>query len=252
MTPQTFFERHEKKYLLSQGQYEALRELLQGQAQQDDYGLHTICTLYYDTDDNRSIRQREDKLAYREKLRLRSYGVPGNADTVFLELKKKVCGVTYKRRLPLPLAEARAYLQHGQPPTEQGQVFGEIDWFMKQNCPKAQMLICYDRIALTGLEDPQLRITFDSGIRFRDEALDLAGGDWGEHLLGRGERLMEIKTPGAIPLWLAGALSQVEAYTLSFSKYNNVYEALCRHSVADERLRAAAMVQVEGVMQHAG
>ena len=43
---------------------------------------------------------------YKEKFRLRSYGVPGPEDTVFLELKKKYKGVIYKRRAMLPLTEA--------------------------------------------------------------------------------------------------------------------------------------------------
>lgn len=228
VTLQTVFKRHEKKYLLAREQYLALSRSLQPRMQQDVYGLHTICTLYYDTPDNRSIRQREDRTDYREKLRLRSYGVPGGGDTVFLELKKKLGGVTYKRRLPLPFAEARAYLQHSQPPSDQGQVFGEIDWFMSRNRPEPKMIICNDRIALFGKENPDLRITFDFGIRFRSEALDLSKGDWGSQLLAGGEVMMEIKTPEAIPLWLSRTLSGMEAYPVSFSKYSSVFESIVR------------------------
>ena len=37
----------------------------------------------------------------------RSYGVPGEADSVFVELKKKFDGIVYKRRITaeLPLVE---------------------------------------------------------------------------------------------------------------------------------------------------
>lgn len=231
MTHQTVFKRHEKKYLLGTRQYQALTELLAPHMEQDEYGLHTICTLYFDTDDWRSVRQREDRTAYREKLRVRSYGVPGANDIVFLELKKKVDGVTYKRRLPLTESEAKTYLRYGHVAFEENQVFGEIDWFVQQNSPEAKFIICYDRIALAGIEDPELRITFDAGIRYRRESLDLTRGDWGSRLLGPGEILMEIKTPGAIPLWLAGLLSRAEAYPTSFSKYNSVYESAGREEV---------------------
>ena len=42
----------------------------------DEYGQHTILSLYYDTDDFRFIRHSMDKPKYKEKFRIRSYGVP--------------------------------------------------------------------------------------------------------------------------------------------------------------------------------
>ena len=44
--------------------------------QLDEYGLHTICNIYYDTPDYDLIRTSIDKPVYKEKLRLRSYGIP--------------------------------------------------------------------------------------------------------------------------------------------------------------------------------
>ena len=44
--------------------------------------------------------------------------------------------------------------------------------------PKA--FIAYDRIALFGREDPDLRITFDCNLRWRDAFLDLSQGGWGQ------------------------------------------------------------------------
>jgi len=99
--------------------------------EQDRYGLHTICTIYYDTEDFAIIRHSLDKPKFKEKLRLRSYGTPGETDTVYLELKKKLDGVTYKRRMSLPLWRSRDYLDYGiKPPEGTGQIFGEIDWFV--------------------------------------------------------------------------------------------------------------------------
>ena len=53
--------------------------------------------LYY-----RLIRASLEKPAYKEKLRLRSYGVTEPGGEVFLELKKKYKGIVYKRRITLP------------------------------------------------------------------------------------------------------------------------------------------------------
>ena len=70
------FERYENKYLLDQHQYQRLQECLDGRMERDGYGLHTICTVYYDTDDYAIIRRCLEKPKFKEKLRLRSYGVP--------------------------------------------------------------------------------------------------------------------------------------------------------------------------------
>ena len=85
---QFVFKRYEKKYLLDRYQYDILRNQLQGLMQEDTYGRYTICNLYCDTPDYRLIQRSLDKPIYKEKLRLRSYGVPGADTSVYLELKK--------------------------------------------------------------------------------------------------------------------------------------------------------------------
>lgn len=231
MAVQTVFERNEKKFLLPKRELADILRQLEPQMQADDYGLHTICSLYYDTPGFACAQAQLDKPVYREKLRLRSYGVPTNADTVYLELKKKFCGVTYKRRMPLTLGEAKAYLQHRMPPLHTGQVFGEIDWFITQNRPEPKALVCYDRLALTGRQDESLRLTFDSRIRWRADQLDLSRGDWGAPLLSGDSVLLEVKTPGAIPLWLCRVLSARGIYTQSYSKYLNSCQSLLEQEV---------------------
>lgn len=220
------FERFEQKYLLTYSQASALYESLAPYMQPDAYGKHTICSLYFDTEDFSAARAHQAKTFYREKLRLRSYGVPGGGDTVFLELKKKLDGTTFKRRMPLTLAEAKRYLRTGEPPENAGQVFGEIDWFCTQNHPEPKAVICYDRIALAGREDPSLRLTFDQNLRFREECLDLSKGDWGQSLCSENDVLLEVKSSGPFPLWLSRLLTSHQIYPASFSKYLNAAELL--------------------------
>ncbi len=76
---------------------------------EDAFGSYTICNIYYDTPDWRLIRASLEKPAYKEKLRVRSYGVPTETDRVFVELKKKFDGVVYKRRITteVPQVEPR-------------------------------------------------------------------------------------------------------------------------------------------------
>lgn len=225
------FERHEKKYALTADQFETLANAFTPCLQQDQYGLHTICSLYLDTDDFAVIRTSLAKPVYKEKMRLRSYGMPQDDTTVFLELKKKLNGVVYKRRIALPYREADAYLADGTPPTEQSQIFGEIDWYFSRQALSPKMLLCYDRRAYFGKEDNDLRLTADFGIRWRTRELDLTKGDWGRSLMGKDFCLVEIKANGPFPLWLSKLLAQQKLYPISFSKYGTAYEKMLREKL---------------------
>lgn len=229
MTAQYTFKRIEKKYRLTAGQQEDLLRALAGRMCPDAYGLHTIGNLYFDTEDFQIIRASIQKPVYKEKLRLRSYGTPKEQSTVFMELKKKFKGVVYKRRVSMRLPSAMAFIEQGQTPllragTTDAQVLREIDWFQKtyrQPIPRA--MIAYERIALFSETEPELRVTFDSNIRFRDTQLDLSRGTWGASLMGKDELLMEIKIPGVTPLWLSDILSSRGIFPTSYSKYGTAY-----------------------------
>lgn len=126
------FERVERKFLLTPSQYEGLMRVLPEYMQADQYGESTILSLYLDTADSLLIRRSLEKPVYKEKLRLRSYGVPGDGDNVFLEMKKKVQGVVYKRRICLPLDRAMACLAQGTIPAAGGQIGREIAYMLRR------------------------------------------------------------------------------------------------------------------------
>ena len=218
------FKRTEKKYLLTSEQYDALWEGMAPYLEPDEYPRSTVCSIYYDTDDYRLIRHSLDAPVYKEKLRLRSYNVPGEQDPVFVELKKKFKGVVYKRRVCLPARKAAAWLNGESPPGEDGQMIREIDWFLHSVQPRAKVYLACDRYAWRAKDDPELRITFDRELRWRETELDLCAGDRGEPLLPAGQVLMEIKTPAAAPLWLAHLLSELKIFPVSFSKYGTCYK----------------------------
>lgn len=220
------FKRYEIKYLLSDKTYEKLWQRLEGNAKTDKYGNTTICNVYFDTPDSRLIRTSLEKPVYKEKLRLRSYGTPHREGMVFVELKKKYQGVVYKRRETMVLSEAEDYLLKAKQPGVDSQVLREIDWFLKYYRQlQPAMYISYERIAMYGIKDPSLRITFDRNILWRDKEINLQKGSWGWPILKPGERLMEIKIAGAMPLWLSRILNELQIYPVSFSKYGRAYQA---------------------------
>ena len=169
---QRCFQRYEKKYLLNPEQYQKIRAGLAPYMEADEHGRYTICNLYYDTPDFQLIRASLDKPVYKEKLRMRSYGVPADGDSVFVELKKKYKGVVYKRRTVLEAGEALDYLAGRCSPRAKDQICREIDWFLGRYHPVPQVFIAYDREALAGRGDPGVR-----GAPFRGPGRPGAAGD---------------------------------------------------------------------------
>jgi hypothetical protein len=218
------FQRIEKKYLLDQNKFNLFFQIIEPFVRMDEHGLNTICNIYYDTDNFELIRSSIEKPKYKEKLRLRSYGTAYDEDTVFLEIKKKFDGTVYKRRIELKLREAENYMENGVRPSGESQILREIDYFINFYKPEKKLYLAYDRVAFYDRADEDLRITFDHNIRSRWNNLSLKSGDYGSSLLDEATYLMEIKAAGAMPLWLARALSELQIYPVSFSKYGSIYK----------------------------
>ncbi|RPA65011.1 polyphosphate polymerase domain-containing protein [Aerococcus agrisoli] len=226
------FQRKETKYILDEEKFHAFFHDLQEEMQVDEYGQHTILSLYFDTDDFQLIRKSMDKPVYKEKFRIRAYGVPCEGSMIFLEIKKKVQGIVYKRRVPMQYEEYVHWLETGEFPVHTGnvtsiskQIEEEITWLFKQNKNlQPKVLIAYDRVSLFDKEDGEFRVTFDQNIRYRNDHLALVQGDVGEPVAPGLGILMEVKALGAYPLWFVALLDKYEIRKSSFSKYAETYE----------------------------
>jgi len=233
---ENIFERYEKKYLLTKAQYKALMERLQDDLGTNQYSFSTVCSLYLDNDQSTLIRNSIDAIGYKEKYRLRSYGVPSDTSMVFLEVKKKYNGIVYKRRVAMTYKQAMAYLnQHKMP--NQTQIMKEIDYGMSHyDYIEPKVLIMYDRSAYFLKSDPEIRITFDQNPRYRLDDLNMQDGMDGESILSQDQVLLELKNPGYLPLWLAQILDELKIYPTSFSKYGAVYNNRIRGNDSYEHL----------------
>jgi hypothetical protein len=220
---QNTFKRYEKKYSIDTKTYIKLRHALSAYMDDDPRGEYSICNLYYDTDSYELIRHSLQKPVYKEKMRIRSYGIPGEDDLIFLEIKKKYKKVVYKRRIALTYDEYLTFLNDNQLPEKDNQILSEIQYFIDNYEPYPRAYISYDRIPLIGKNDKNLRITFDKNIRFRGNDLCLTKGEQGKLLLPEGQFLMEIKVPGVMPIWLCNILTNLSIYPQSFSKYGYSY-----------------------------
>lgn len=247
------FQRYEKKYLLNLTQYQALLPVLEQHMTPDIYCKngeeYEIYGLYYDTENSDLIRHSLSHPYYKEKLRVRSYWIPRSPEEpVFVELKKKIGGITTKRRAQLPLQEAYRMLAGGAPPVMSDylsrEVLLEISGFLYIYEVRPAVYISYKRLALTGKDDPNLRITFDRDICTRREKLLLETGSFGSLLIPEEDRLMEIKTLGALPVWLVRELSAQKIYSQGFSKYGTEFQQRLRTAPSDPGKGPGALRQI--------
>ena len=238
---QCSFERVEKKFVLTHAQAEALmQDLTAGYMAVDQYGQHTIRNLYYDTDDYALIRKSILKPKYKVKFRLRAYGTPKEDTLIFAELKKKYSGVVDMRRF------LRGEMLDGENP----QIQRELHRYLSEHPIRPKVFLAYERVALYGLDDPALRVTLDTHLRYRTTRLDCFTDDAGELICPDDPVILEVKLANAAPLWLARLLSRHKIYMSSFSKYGTCYLNHLARRTPDIRPMAHKQ-DIEGEIEHA-
>lgn len=237
---QLTFKRYEIKYLLTDGQRNRLRTLMDCHMTPDEWGPSTVCNVYYDTPTNLLVRRSAEHPLYKEKVRMRSYGVLHPGDPVFVELKKKHDGVVYKRRATMETARADALLAgRGNPCT---QIERELDFTCRRYGGLVpSVFIAYDREAYYSLDDHEFRMTFDRHIRYRATDLCLDANDAGEQYLEDGLNLLEVKAGGAIPLWLCEYLTEEGLRKVSYSKVGTAYQLQLQRHLSRDRGRRVVL-----------
>lgn len=216
------FERIELKYVLSLEQFEYMKNELKPYMKIDQYGRTSISSIYYDTSSQLLVRRSIEKPLFKEKIRLRSYGLAKEDGPVFLELKRKYDGLVYKRRVISDEKTVNGFFDF-QNSIGGGQIAREITYFRNLYGDLTPTLaITYERTALYEING-STRVTFDENIRYRLDRLNLHETLDGT-LLGDGKFvIMEIKCLGSMPLYLTKILSKGKIYKSSFSKYGNSY-----------------------------
>lgn len=219
--PIAVMKRYELKYLLDGQQTSFLLDQLKGRMELDQYGRTSIASLYYDTPDYRLIRASIEKPSFKEKIRLRSYGLATAQSPVFLELKRKAEGIVYKRRVQTTVPGAARFFAGEE--LGAGQISRELAYFRSfYGELNPACLIIYDREAYFE-PDGGLRLTIDYNPRCRVDQLSLTRSMAGMPLRPHGHTILEIKVQDAMPLWLTHILAEGQIRKGSFSKYGEAY-----------------------------
>ena len=255
MAEQKNFKRAEIKYMTDTYQAMRLIDKCRDRMIADEHGKSTVYSLYMDTPDYLLARRSLERPIYKEKLRLRSYGMATDDSQVFIELKKKFDSIVYKRRVQMDLKSMEMYLNCKKIFRDSDrskeykedlnlkliqelaaknnfsdidiQIMKELDFAIERyENIQPKVLLTYDRESYYAADDHELRITFDTNVKYRTDELTLRADDIGTRITADDQVLMEIKAGGAIPIWFTNILTEEGLFPQSFSKYGTAYSKI--------------------------
>lgn len=195
-----------------------LRQLFPHDRHADSHGFYRVSSLYFDTPDDRALRQKLEGVDRREKFRLRYY----NDDLSFLRLEKKckLQGLCLKYSARLTPDQARLLLE------------GEIDFLAASEDPlllefysklRGQLLtprtlVSYQREAF--LYAPgNVRLTLDRDLRTSPGSHGFLEVDRQLRPAGEGLTVLEVKYDAFLPDLVRIAVQLPNRRTAPFSKY---------------------------------
>ena len=217
--------RHEVKHEISFADAVAVRARLGVVCKPDGNakdGKYFIRSLYFDTPDDKALRDKLDGVCNREKFRIRFY----NNDPSFIRLEKKVKrnSLGYKLSCPLSADEARAIAA------------GDTEWAKDDSRPLlrelyaksryegfgAKTVVDYTREAFI-FEAGNVRVTLDYNIRTGLYSTDLLNADLPTLPVPDSPIIMEVKWDDFLPSIIRDAVQLDNKRAGAFSKY-----AACR------------------------
>ena len=230
------FDRIEKKYLITKGEKTILLESILENLAEDNYHKSCIYNVYFDNHNHDLIAQSIDWTDFKHKVRARSYG---GYNRVFMEIKTKIHGeeenIGFKRRFMITKEDYKKFISKKKTAEELAkksvesptdvQIAREIDYYFKVFNLRPKILVIYDRESYR--DDNGLRITFDENLKYRNNDLGFyKTNDDKIYFKDDHNIIMEIKSQGALPLWLVKKLSTLSIFPVRFSKIGRVYQAL--------------------------
>lgn len=171
----TATNRFEIKYLVETSRFEEIKRAFTGLLvpdanNVDDRGYYNY-SIYFDSPDHHAYLEKHEGQSLRVKPRIRFYRAATDDPPIgaFLELKKRNDRTVSKSRLPVPLDLAERLLTSGPVDIEHDRndpgALGEFLYLTRRFAMLPSVTVLYHRSAYHSPIYPQLRLTFDRGIR---------------------------------------------------------------------------------------
>lgn len=217
--------RHEWKIALDPGDLFVLRQRLRAVMQPDAHavdGRYRIRSLYFDTPEDRALREKLDGVSRREKFRIRYY----NGDTGFIQLEKKCKrgGLCWKEQTQLTERQARDIAAGRFNAVDPGgdALLGELCRKARTERLRAKTIVDYTREPFV-YGPGNVRVTLDEDIRTGLSCVDFLDLDCVTVPAPDARPLMEVKWDAFLPDIIRDAVQLPGRQVGAFSKY-----AACR------------------------
>ena len=185
-------------------------------------GKYEIRSLYFDTLDDKALREKLDGVNIREKYRIRLYN--NDPSVIHLERKFKHGGLGYKSSVSLSPKEAQAIAD------------GDVEWMARSNNEallgfylhlrneglKAKVIVDYTREPFI-FAPGNVRITLDYGIRTSMSCTDFLNPNCVTVPIKESPCILEVKWDSFLPDVIRDAVQLEGRHSAAFSKY-----AACR------------------------
>lgn len=217
--------RHEWKHEISYSDMLTIRQRMNAVAKPDEHavnGKYQIRSLYFDTLNDKALREKLDGVNRREKFRIRYYN--DDLSVIHLEKKSKIGGLGNKQSADLTPEEAQAIVD------------GNLGWMLHSGRPLVQEL--YSKMTTQGLkprtivdyerepfifEAGNVRVTLDYNIRTGLDCVDFLNRNCIMIPAGDSPIILEVKWDNFLPNVIRDAVQLSNRHTGAFSKY-----AACR------------------------
>jgi|Deesub1362B_J571_1020462.scaffolds.fasta_scaffold04743_3 hypothetical protein len=227
------WDRYELKYFIPEDWIEDIKKDLAGYVQYDPFSAaapdrkYAVRSIYFDNDTLDFYYEKLDGLRIRKKLRVRTYGDGGGEPVYFLEIKRRYSEVIYKERarispdLLLPYVFGRQSF-NGEVYCDTGlkRLLQKFSYNLEFRDLRPTALVVYNREALIGLDNPRIRITFDTNLSTHP----FPGFDdfYTPRLIpvtSVQKAILEIKFDQYMPGWLRNIVKKYALYRQAISKY---------------------------------
>ena len=217
--------RHELKQEITYADMLVLRQRLKTVMQKDSHatdGRYEIRSLYFDTVNDKALREKIDGVNVREKFRIRYYN--GDTSLINLEKKSKINGLCLKESVRLTIEQTEAILNGDYIWMEESKesLIRELYIKMKHEGLRPKTIVDYTREAFV-FRPGNVRITLDYNIRTGLYAVDFLNNSCVTVPIANNPIILEIKWDEYLPDIIKDIIQLNRGRIGAFSKY-----AACR------------------------